>query len=133
MNRADYFTKHHSPAHHKRMRPLYVSDSQQVMNSIEKHDMRGCINPISTYVDSILRHINYTQLDKDTCNNLTLHKVSTYECPTIHNNCHPFNHTCTCNNIPSFYDINNDAHESPKLQPQINRNITHNLISCIFC
>ena len=27
-NLADYFTKHHSPSHHRKMRPLFLSDSQ---------------------------------------------------------------------------------------------------------
>jgi predicted transposase YdaD len=31
-NLADYFTKHHSLAHHKRMREIYVHASKQPMN-----------------------------------------------------------------------------------------------------
>ena len=83
LNRADYFTKHHSPAHHKRMRPLYVNDSAHVINSITKHDMRGCINPISTYVQITLQNIDSARLNKDTCNNLTIHKASTHEAAAI--------------------------------------------------
>ena len=85
VNRADYFTKHHAPAHHKRMRPLYVTDSQ--INSITEHDMRGCINPISTYVQSVIQQIDNARLDKDTCNNLQPSKVSTHDCST---NLHTF-------------------------------------------
>ena len=83
LNRADYFTKHHSPAHHKRMRPLYVNDSAHVLNSITKHDMRGCINPISTYVQITLQNIDCARLNKDTCYNLTIHKASTHEAAAI--------------------------------------------------
>jgi hypothetical protein len=31
-NLADYFTKHHSPAHHKRMREIYIHASEQTIN-----------------------------------------------------------------------------------------------------
>jgi predicted transposase YdaD len=31
-NLADYFTKHHSPAHHKRMREIYIHASKRPMN-----------------------------------------------------------------------------------------------------
>ena len=55
VNRADYFTKHHSAAHHKRTRPLYINDQLQVNNSLQRSNLRGCINPITTYVHNILR------------------------------------------------------------------------------
>jgi hypothetical protein len=29
---ADYFTKHHSPAHHKRMREIYIHASERLIN-----------------------------------------------------------------------------------------------------
>jgi hypothetical protein len=31
-NLADYFTKHHSPAHHKRMREIYIYASEKLIN-----------------------------------------------------------------------------------------------------
>ena len=36
-NLADYFTKHHSPAHHKAVRPIYLQDPDQPI------DLKGSI------------------------------------------------------------------------------------------
>jgi hypothetical protein len=40
---ADYFTKHHSPAHHKRMRQIYIHASEQPKNrkGIRDSALRG--------------------------------------------------------------------------------------------
>jgi hypothetical protein len=45
-NLADYFTKHHSPAHDKRMREIYIHASEQPMNrkGIRDSALRGCVN-----------------------------------------------------------------------------------------
>jgi hypothetical protein len=45
-NLADYFTKHHSPAHHKRMRDIYIHSDEQPINRKEIRDsaLRGCVN-----------------------------------------------------------------------------------------
>jgi hypothetical protein len=45
-NLADYFTKHHSTAHHKRMRKIYIHAYEQPMNRKEIRDsaLRGCVN-----------------------------------------------------------------------------------------
>jgi hypothetical protein len=45
-NLADYFTKHHSPAHHKRMREMYIHASEKPMNrkGIRYSALRGCVN-----------------------------------------------------------------------------------------
>jgi hypothetical protein len=45
-NLADYFTKHHSPAHHKRMREIYIDASEQPINQkgIRDSALRGCVN-----------------------------------------------------------------------------------------
>jgi hypothetical protein len=45
-NLADYFTKHHSPAHHKRMREIYIHASEQPINrkGIPDSALRGCVN-----------------------------------------------------------------------------------------
>jgi hypothetical protein len=45
-NLAHYFTKHHSPAHHKIMREIYVHASEQPMNrkGIRDSALRGCVN-----------------------------------------------------------------------------------------
>jgi hypothetical protein len=45
-NLGDYFTKHHSPAHHKRTRPYYLHDKHSPM---VRHDtglaiLRGCVD-----------------------------------------------------------------------------------------
>jgi hypothetical protein len=45
-NLADYFTKHHSPAHHKRMREIYIHANEQQINrkGIRDSALRGCVN-----------------------------------------------------------------------------------------
>jgi hypothetical protein len=45
-NLADYFTKHHSPAHHKRMREIYIHANEQPINrkGIRDSALRGCVN-----------------------------------------------------------------------------------------
>jgi hypothetical protein len=45
-NLADYFTKYHSPAHHKRMREIYIQASERPINwkGIRDSAMRGCVN-----------------------------------------------------------------------------------------
>jgi len=60
LNRADYFTKHHSAAHHKRTRPFYIHDSHNVSNSLLRSDMRGCVNPLTTYVQEALKGTRVT-------------------------------------------------------------------------
>ena len=42
-NRADYFTKHHPPSHHKLMRYSYLQRPQQ-SNSVIPH-VQGCVSP----------------------------------------------------------------------------------------
>jgi hypothetical protein len=43
---ADYFTRHHSPAHHKRMREIYIHADEQPINRKRIRDsaLRGCVN-----------------------------------------------------------------------------------------
>jgi hypothetical protein len=45
-NLADYFTKQHSPAHHKRMREIYIHADEQPINwkVIRDSALRGCVN-----------------------------------------------------------------------------------------
>jgi hypothetical protein len=45
-NLADYFTKHHSPAHHKRMRDVYIHADERPINrgGIRDSALRGCVN-----------------------------------------------------------------------------------------
>ena len=45
-NLADYFTKHHSTAHHKRVRPVYVHSANRPMiqTGIRDSVWRGCVN-----------------------------------------------------------------------------------------
>jgi hypothetical protein len=42
---ADYFTKHHSPAHQKRMREIYIHADEQPINrkGIRDSALRGCV------------------------------------------------------------------------------------------
>jgi hypothetical protein len=61
-NMGDYFTKHHSPAHHKRMRPYYFHDKHSPMI---RHDtileiLRGCVDIYpSSQPDRALSALNY--------------------------------------------------------------------------
>jgi hypothetical protein len=43
---ADYFTKHHSPAHRKRMREIYIHADEQPINrkGIRDSALQGCVN-----------------------------------------------------------------------------------------
>jgi hypothetical protein len=45
-NLADYFTKHHSPAHHKRIRNVYIRADDRTINQegIRDSSLRGCVN-----------------------------------------------------------------------------------------
>jgi hypothetical protein len=45
-NMGDYFTKHHSPAHHKRMRPYYLHDkhSPMLIHDTRLAILRGCVD-----------------------------------------------------------------------------------------
>jgi hypothetical protein len=45
-NLADYFTKHHSPAHHKRIRNVYIHADDRPINreGIQDSALGGCVN-----------------------------------------------------------------------------------------
>jgi hypothetical protein len=45
-NVADYFTKHHSPAHHKRIRNEYIHAGERLINwkGIQDSVLRWCVN-----------------------------------------------------------------------------------------
>jgi hypothetical protein len=45
-NLADYFTKHHLPAHHKIMREIYIHADEQPLDQkgIRDSALRGCVN-----------------------------------------------------------------------------------------
>jgi hypothetical protein len=45
-NLADYFTKHHSPAHHKRIGDVYIHADERPINrkGIRDSALRGCVN-----------------------------------------------------------------------------------------
>jgi hypothetical protein len=61
-NMGDYFTKHHSPAHFKRMRPYYLHEkySPMIINETRLAILRGCvdISPRSQ-PDRALSTLNY--------------------------------------------------------------------------
>jgi hypothetical protein len=48
-NLADYFTKHHSPAHHKRMREIYIHASEQPINQKGIRDSALQLEPSRTH------------------------------------------------------------------------------------
>jgi hypothetical protein len=68
-NLGDYFTRHHSPAHHKRMRPYYLHDKHSPM---VRHDTRlaillGCADiPPSSQPDRALSALTHGL--KPSCN-----------------------------------------------------------------
>ena len=50
-NRGDYFTKHHSPAHHRLMRPKYLYCASLTTTQARKRFLQGCIDfpPLPAY------------------------------------------------------------------------------------
>jgi hypothetical protein len=69
-NLGDYFTKHHSPTHHKRMRPYYLHGKYSPMI---RHDtrlalLRGCVDnpPPRSQPDRVLSALTYGL--KPSCN-----------------------------------------------------------------
>jgi hypothetical protein len=61
-NMGDYFTKHHSPAHHKRMRPYYLHDihSPMIRHVTILVILRGCVDiSPSSQADWALSALNY--------------------------------------------------------------------------
>jgi hypothetical protein len=57
-NLANYFTKHHSPAHHKRIRDVYIHSDERTINrkGIRFSELRGCFN-ISGKVGTQIPHL----------------------------------------------------------------------------
>jgi hypothetical protein len=45
-NLADFFTKHHSPAHHRRIRDVYIHADERLVNrkGVTDSALRGCVN-----------------------------------------------------------------------------------------
>jgi hypothetical protein len=61
-NMGDYFTKHHSLAHHKRMRPYYLHDKHSPMIRYDTRlaILRGCVDiSPSSQPDGTLSFLNY--------------------------------------------------------------------------
>jgi hypothetical protein len=61
-NMGDYFTKHHSPAHHKLRRPYYLHDKQSPMirNDTRLAILGGCVDIYpSSQPDRALSALNY--------------------------------------------------------------------------
>jgi hypothetical protein len=56
-NLADYFTKHHSPAHHKRIRNVYIQPDKRPINrkGIQDSSLRGCVNTLGKVKGTSLR------------------------------------------------------------------------------
>jgi hypothetical protein len=50
-NLADYFTKHHSPEHHKRVRVIYIHANEQPINwkGIRDSTLQGEVRPAHKY------------------------------------------------------------------------------------
>jgi hypothetical protein len=52
LNLGDYFTKHHAPSHHRRVRPYYLHtlDSPRFLPHPDPRlEMRGCVNPAGAH------------------------------------------------------------------------------------
>jgi hypothetical protein len=61
-NMGDYFTNHHSPAHHKRMRPSYLHEkhSPMIRHGTRLAILRGCVDITpSSQPDRALSALNY--------------------------------------------------------------------------
>ena len=43
-NLGDYLSKHHSPAHHRIMRPTYLHPTTQLANAVISHILQGYVN-----------------------------------------------------------------------------------------
>ena len=54
-NLGDYFTKHHSPAHHRIMQPTYLHPTTQLANAVISHILRGCVNPTPRVPHTLIR------------------------------------------------------------------------------
>jgi hypothetical protein len=68
-NLGDYFTKHHSPAHHKRMRPYYLHGKHSTMIRYDTilAILRGCVDIVpSSQPDRALSALTYGL--KPSCN-----------------------------------------------------------------
>ena len=55
-NTADYVSKHHSPTHHKNMRPSFFVNRLICTENVFSCLLRGCNNPSSIRVPNLLRH-----------------------------------------------------------------------------
>jgi hypothetical protein len=57
-NLADYFTKHHSPAHQKIIRAIYIDADEQPINpkGIRDSALQGCVNTSGKAGAQILHH-----------------------------------------------------------------------------
>jgi hypothetical protein len=44
-NLVDYFSKHHSPAHHRKMRSHYLLEQSPTNDKATSHLQRGCVDP----------------------------------------------------------------------------------------
>ena len=52
LNLGDFFTKHHAPAHHRSVRPLYLhmtTSPRFVPSKDSTGDLRGCVNPADAW------------------------------------------------------------------------------------
>jgi hypothetical protein len=52
-NRADYFTKHHSPAHHRLMCPRYLHEPDSIQSSLQQ----GCVKSLSRKPKGTWKHV----------------------------------------------------------------------------
>jgi hypothetical protein len=55
-NLADYFSKHHSPAHHRKMRSHYLLEQSSTNDIATSHLQRGCVDPTPDK-DSVLPEV----------------------------------------------------------------------------
>ena len=131
VNRADYFTKHHSAAHHKRTRPLYINDQLHVNNSLQRSNLRGCINPITTYVHNILQtsqDTRYTSSDTRLNVRNTTYEPKTHQSHTSTNDAHQINFLHTYNTSFNRHHTNyNCCYQPHKIINNVE--IAHNLLS----
>ena len=59
-NLGDYHTKHHSPSHHRLMRPVYLHDTKSLVNTLVFTLLQGCVNQVNSTRAYARRHTQYT-------------------------------------------------------------------------
>lgn len=82
-NLADYFTKHHSPAHHRLMRSRYIVDLHRPLaaNAITTRLSRGCVDDFLDSTESTTYHPGYETTSLVATKTSQYHRRTRSNCP----------------------------------------------------